>query len=252
MKTGWTPARGGRQDPEQIEVKVAGRPVAIALRRHKQARRLKLSHDPARRRFTLTLPPRGRLDKAMEFLSAQSEWIEKCLERQVAPRPFRDGGVVPLRGVKHRIEHRPQGRGAVWIEKGEDALPVLAVAGQAPFLGRRIEDFLRREARNDLRRAVRRHAGMLAVSARAIRLRDQKSRWGSCSAGGVLNFSWRLVLAPSAVLDYVAAHEVAHLLEANHSPDFWALVERLIGDPTPARRWLRCHGSALHAYGAPE
>ncbi|MCC2112386.1 MAG: M48 family metallopeptidase [Hyphomicrobiales bacterium] len=236
-------------EPEAVNVDVGGRSITVALRRHHQARRLKLSHDPAQRRFVLTLPARGRLDTALAFLDAQSDWIGTCLERQIAPQPFRDGAVVPLRGVDHRIVHRPGRRGTVWRET-DDALPLLAVAGKAPFLARRIEDYLRREARADLAAAAARHGATLEVKPTAIRLRDQKSRWGSCSATGVLNFSWRLVLAPPDILDYVAAHEVAHLVEANHSPRFWALVDRLIDDPATARAWLKEHGRALHAYGA--
>ncbi len=237
------------REPDAIDIDIDGRSVTIALRRHRQARRLKLSHDPAQRRFVLTLPPRGRLDTALAFLDTQGTWIGRCLERQVAPQPFRDGAIVPVRGADHLIVHRPGARGTVWCEP-DGELPVLAVAGKAPFLARRIEDYLRGAARGDLAAACARHGLSLGVKPAAVRLRDQKSRWGSCSAKGVLNFSWRLVLAPPAILDYVAAHEVAHLVEANHSPRFWALVDRLIDDPTAARTWLKAHGRTLHAYGA--
>ena len=111
-------------------------------------------------------------------------------------------------------------------------------------------DFLKKEARHDLERAVMRHAMMLGVRVKAIRLRDQTSRWGSCSSTGMLSFSWRLVMAPPFVLDYLAAHEVAHLHEMNHGPRFWHLVESVCPETKQARAWLNREGLRLHAIGA--
>ena len=113
-----------------------------------------------------------------------------------------------------------------------------------------MQDFLIREARRDLEAAVGRHAARLGVKVRRITLRDTSSRWGSCSASGALNFSWRLVLAPPFVLDYLAAHEVAHLIHMNHSDAFWAVVTRLSTDVDPAEAWLKTHGSGLLRFGA--
>jgi predicted metal-dependent hydrolase len=129
-------------------------------------------------------------------------------------------------------------------------MPILLVAGEARHLRRRLLDFLKREAKRDLEWAVIRHTLSLGVRAKAVRLRDQVSRWGSCSATGHLSFSWRLVLAPPFVLDYLAAHEVAHLRELNHSRRFWQLCEALAPQSQTARAWLRANGPALHAIGA--
>ena len=107
----------------------------------------------------------------------------------------------------------------------DDGEPVMLVAGRVEYLPRRVVDFMKREAKRDLERAALRHAMMLGVRVKAIRLRDQTSRWGSCTATGHLSFSWRLIMAPPFVLDYLAAHEVAHLQEMNHTPRFWHLVE---------------------------
>ena len=123
------------------------------------------------------------------------------------------------------------------------------MAGEPPHVDRRISDFLRREAQRDLEAASRRYAGQLGVAFKRICVRDQSSRWGSCSNTGVLSFSWRLILAPPFVLDYLAAHEVAHLVELNHSPRFWRLVERSIRTSSAPRSWLDVHGTDLHRYG---
>ena len=119
-------------------------------------------------------------------------------------------------------------------------------------INRRIGDFLRREAKRELEAASLRYASELGVSIRRVSVRDQASRWGSCSTAGVLSYSWRLILAPDFVLNYLAAHEVAHLVEMNHSVRFWRLVRRLFPDHERAKVWLDVHGSDLHRYGLPE
>ena len=126
---------------------------------------------------------------------------------------------------------------------------LLCVAGEAPHVGRRVGDYLRREAQRDLSAASRRAAELLGVSVKRISVRDQSSRWGSCSTTGVLSYSWRLILAPPFVLDYLAIHEVAHLVEMNHSPRFWRLVNRMCPDAERAKVWLDTHGADLHRYG---
>jgi predicted metal-dependent hydrolase len=128
---------------------------------------------------------------------------------------------------------------------------LICVAGDAPYVERRIGDFLRREAQRDLSAASRRAADMIGVSVKRISVRDQSSRWGSCSTTGVLSYSWRLILAPPFVLDYLAIHEVAHLVEMNHSPRFWRLVNRMCPDAERAKVWLDVHGADLHRYGLP-
>jgi predicted metal-dependent hydrolase len=129
---------------------------------------------------------------------------------------------------------------------------LLCVAGRAPHINRRVGDFLRREAKHDLQAASRRYAEALGLTFQRVTVRDQSSRWGSCSTTGMLSFSWRLILAPSRVLDYLAAHEVAHLVEMNHSPKFWRLVRRICPDHETAKAWLDAHGADLHRYGLQE
>jgi predicted metal-dependent hydrolase len=159
-----------------------------------------------------------------------------------------DGAAIPIRGVLHVIRHEPYRRWTGVSAAGD--CPVLAVSGEAAHLRRRVADYLKREARRDLEAAVLRHAALLGVKPAQVRLRDQRSRWGSCSHNGHLSFSWRLIMAPPFVLDYLAAHEVSHLVEHNHSLRFWRLVERICPERHRARAWLRTLGSTLHAVKA--
>jgi predicted metal-dependent hydrolase len=165
------------------------------------------------------------------------------------PTPFRHGAIVPLRGEPHRIEHRPGERGTVWVELGDDGARTLCVAGEAPHIARRIRDYLKREAKRELEAASRAYAEQLGVKVKRVSVRDQASRWGSCSNTGVLSYSWRLILAPPFVLDYLAAHEVAHLVEMNHSRAFWRVVGRICPNTARAKTWLDTHGADLHRYG---
>jgi len=149
----------------------------------------------------------------------------------------------------HAIVHRRGERGTVWTKTDRDGRRLLCVAGHTAHVARRITDYLKREAKRDLEAAVARYAERLGVKVRRISIRDQASRWGSCSTSGALSFSWRLVLAPRYVLDYLAAHEVAHLQEMNHSVRFWRLLGRICPDMERAKAWLDVHGTDLHRYG---
>jgi predicted metal-dependent hydrolase len=156
---------------------------------------------------------------------------------------------LPLRGVTHAIVHRRGARGTVWTESDNRGERLLCVAGETEHVSRRITDYLKRQAKRDLEVAVKHYTEKLGVTFRRISIRDQASRWGSCSTTGVLSFSWRLVLAPRYVLDYLAAHEIAHLVEMNHSPRFWRVLRRICPDMERAKAWLDVHGTDLHRYG---
>ncbi|MGE0565457.1 MAG: M48 family metallopeptidase [Pseudolabrys sp.] len=240
-----------RSDPQPQTITVAFEQsiYLVRLARNRQARRYTLRINAATREVLLTLPPRGNLRDAQAFAEKHGGWIASRLERIPEPVAFADGTVIPLRGEPHRIVHRHGARGTVWVEiVGGERL--LCVAGDAPHLARRVHDFLKREARRDLAAASARAAEALGVAIARIAIRDQVSRWGSCSATGVLSYSWRLILAPPHVLEYLAAHEVAHLVEMNHSRRFWRLVERICPVFVRAKHWLDAHGSDLHRYGA--
>jgi predicted metal-dependent hydrolase len=236
-------------EPQAIEIAFDQSVYLVRLRRHRQARRYTLRIASASRDVILTMPPRGTLKDARAFAQKHGGWIAARLQRLPEAVKFVDGTVFPLRGVPHRIAHRSGMRGTVWIA-ADDSGPLLCVAGDAPHVGRRVGEFLRREARRDLEAASRGFAAELGVSMRRVTVRDQASRWGSCSTAGALSYSWRLILAPRFVLDYLAAHEVAHLIEMNHSARYWRLVARVCPDHQRAKAWLDAHGSDLHRYGA--
>ncbi|MGA2043690.1 MAG: SprT family zinc-dependent metalloprotease [Roseiarcus sp.] len=231
-----------------FDVEHGGATYRVALKRVPSARRFTLRVRGATRDVVLTMPARSSLKAAREFAERHAAWIGVRLARLPRPVAFAPGSLTPLRGVDHRIVHRPEARGVVWIEQRE-AGPAICVAGDRAHLARRVGDFLKREARRDLEAAVARHARTLRIEPRRITLRDTTSRWGSCSSTGGLNFSWRLILAPPFVLDYLAAHEVAHFVHLNHSPAFWKVTRRLFPDTDRAEAWLKTHGAALHRFG---
>jgi predicted metal-dependent hydrolase len=238
-------------EPQAFEVIFDRAIYLVRLRRHRQARRYTLRIAAATREIVLTMPPRGTIKEARDFAQRHGGWIAARLDRLPEAQPFAHGSFVPLRGNQHRIVHRRNVRGTVWTESDGYDGRLLCVAGEAPHIERRIIDYLKREARSDLEASSNRFAERLNVQFRRLTIRDQASRWGSCSTNGVLSFSWRLVLAPPYVLDYLAAHEVAHLVEMNHSPRFWRLVKKLYPQASRAKTWLDVHGTDLHRYGLP-
>jgi predicted metal-dependent hydrolase len=235
-------------DPQLIEIAFDGAIYPVELRRHARATRYTLRVQATNRAIMLTMPMRGSVREAKAFAERNGGWIAARLKRLPQAIPFADGLELPLRGVPHRILHRAGARGTVWTEAGND-MPLLIVAGDRAHLARRVRDFLKREAKRDLDAASRRYAAQLGVAIKRISIRDQSSRWGSCTAAGVLSYSWRLILSPPHVLDYLAAHEVAHLIEMNHSRRFWRVVERICPDWERAKAWLNTQGTALHRYG---
>lgn len=225
----------------------------VEVRRHPGARRLTLRVSRTRRAVIVTLPVQCDLDEAGSFLDRHIEWVRERLDSLPPPVPFRDAALFPLRGEFHRIVFTGK-RGAAVVQRlpATIGLPELHVSGRKEHAGRRLRDWLFEEARRDLDARVLVHARNLRVAPKRIVVRDQATRWGSCSTTGVLSFSWRLVLAPARILDYVAAHEVAHLAEMNHGPKFWALVARTTPTMKEAKSWLQLHGLDLHQYGAAE
>lgn len=238
-------------EPSIVQVVFDRAIYLVRLRRHRQARRYTLRIDAASRAVVLTMPPRGSVKEAKEFAQKHGGWIAARLKRMPEAAPFAHGVEVPLRGLPHRIVHRRGQRGTIWIENDGAGTRLLCVAGEAAHVNRRVSDYFKREAQRDLDAASQRYAARLGVAITRVSVRDQSSRWGSCSNTGVLSFSWRLILAPPYVLDYLAAHEVSHLMELNHSPRFWRLVGRLYPDADRAKVWLDVNGADLHRYGLP-
>ena len=236
-------------DPPHLDVAHAGRSFQVLLRRRPTARRITLRVSNATGEVVLTIPEHAELGAARRFADAHGGWIASRLERVPRRVVFKHGATVPFRGVPHRIAHWSNIGGSIEATVDPNGEPVLAVTCDTPHVARRVREFLEREARKDLARAVRKYTTALGVTAKRIAVRDTKTRWGSCSAKGCLSFSWRLILAPHYVLDYLAAHEVAHLKEMNHSHRFWRELHRLCPRTEEAERWLKRHGTELHRYG---
>jgi predicted metal-dependent hydrolase len=233
---------------EHLDLATDAGSVAVLVRRDRRARNYTLRVKDASGTPVLTMPVYGSLNEARAFLDRHAGWLARQIEKAPPPRPIADGATIPLRGIPHLIRHAPGKRGTVGVGD-EEGTPTLVVAGAAEHLRRRVLDYLRREARCDIEPAALGYAARLGVRPKAIRVRDTFTRWGSCSAAGELSFSFRLVMAPPFVLDYLAAHEVAHLREMNHSRRFWRLVEGLCPECDRARRWLMREGPGLHAIG---
>jgi hypothetical protein len=248
--------------PLHYDRRVVALGAPVEVRRHPAARRLTLRVSHTRRAVIVTMPAGVKLEEAGNFLARHIDWVKARLEAVPSARPFAHGGLLPLRGEMHRIRfvglsaRRVAGslkrrRDVVWTEPAAAAglPPSICVSGDAEHAPRRLQDWLVAQARKDLGQRVAHHARSLGLRPKRISVRDQTSRWGSCSSTGLLCFSWRLILAPREVLDYVAAHEVAHLKEMNHSSRFWALVRRTMPDMDGAKAWLNAQGRELHSYG---
>jgi predicted metal-dependent hydrolase len=220
------------------------RRIPLIYQRNSRARRIILRFDQSDGRIVVVLPPRATYDEGRRFAQTHRAWIRERIELLPEGVPFAPGKTVPFLGQPHRIRHRPKARGVVWCEEGE-----IHVAGRPEHLSRRVEDWLKLEARREIAELAHEKAARIGKRVRRVRLRDPKTRWASCSASAELAFSWRLVLAPKWVLDYVVAHEVAHLREMNHEPRFWRLVDELTPYARKARAWLAEHGPDLHRYG---
>ena len=222
-------------------ITVGNPPIPIDIRRSARARRMTLRVSRLDGQVRLSLPKRTPECEALHFLAQQEEWLRRQLAGLGAARQPAIGDSLPLRGEPLRIV---AGTGRV----AQLCDGAIAVPPDPERLPARLAAFLKEEARRDLAARSAHHAAALGVGYARITLRDTRSRWGSCSSTGGLMYSWRLVMAPPAVLDYVAAHEVAHLREMNHSPRFWALVADRVPDWRTQRLWLRQNGSTLHRF----
>lgn len=232
-----------RLSPTSFPILAGDGTVEVTVRRNARARRYTLRLDRRGDGAVVTIPRRGSLAEAKAFVARHAQWIAERLAAR--PDVSELPATVPIRGVVHRVISTGSPRGRVRLVAVEEG-PAIEVPGEAPHVRRRLADHLKKEARADLAAAVTHHATALGVRPQAIRLKDTTSRWGSASARGVLAFSWRLIMAPPFVLDYVAAHEVAHLKEMNHSDRFWAICHRLCPATEAAKDWLKKNGADLH------
>jgi predicted metal-dependent hydrolase len=227
-------------------LEVGNRALPLTIKENSRATRITLRIEPGGRALNLTVPAGLRKSEIEEFLERHQGWLLTKLSKFSTDNPIRSGGFVPIRGVQHRIDHTGTLRGLTEIAV-VDGVPVVRVSGLEDHLGRRVATFLKKEARRDMELLAFRHAASIRKPVASVTLKDTRSRWGSCSWDGNLSFSWRIVMAPPLVIDYLAAHEVAHLKEMNHGPKFWALCNQLCPRMEEARKWLKQNGSQLHA-----
>ncbi len=224
---------------------VAGRTLPLRIVENVRAKRLTLRIDSGGKGLRITIPPGVAPREVERFLERHVGWLETRLAKLPDDGALRPGVRLPMRGVQHLIVHEP-GRGTVSLGESNGE-PALVVHGDARHLPRRLADFLKREAKRDITALVDKHTASVGRKAKAIRFKDTTSRWGSCTSDGTLSFSWRIMMAPRTVIDYLVAHEVAHLKEMNHGPRFWALCRALCPRTNEARAWLKKNGGALQA-----
>ncbi len=214
-------------------------PITLALRRSGRARRMSLRVSRLDGKVTLSLPPGLAEAEAMRFARSREGWLRQALAGCHAPVRPAAGMTLPLEGVDLPLV--ASGRRSARLAGDRIEVP-----HERP--GPALVVLLRQLARARAEAAVRRHADAIGLSLGRLSLRDTRSRWGSCSSRGDLMLSWRLIMAPPEILDYVAAHEVAHLRHMDHSPAFWGVVAQLCPGHQASRRWLRRQGAGLHRW----
>jgi predicted metal-dependent hydrolase len=248
LRKGWLGSRSRSALRVKRELlKIDGKSVEVILRADPRARRFIVKVDPATGQVVVVSPTSRSLERALDFARGEKDWIAGRLANVPPPVRLAAGSEILFRGVQHQIRTGNGGRSPVWIDR-DAARPTLRVEGQPEHTARRLVDWLKREARRRIDERVAEYALALGVKPKRITIRDTSSRWGSCSSTRTLSFSWRLILAPTSVLEYVVAHEVAHLRELNHSPRFWRLVETLVPEVEKSQNWLAENGTLLHRY----
>lgn len=228
-----------------IIIEVDGKPVDILLSRNKRSKRLTLRQNLSGGNFKLSMPMRASIKQAKAFCQQHAAWIaEKSAEMQDMPS-FAHGHYIPLRGKMVKLVFLDQLRGQTKffsLDEGDE----LHITGGAEFAPRRLVTWFKAQAKQDILTAMEKYQPMLGVKYSKLTIRDTKSRWGSCSSSKALSFSWRLVMAPPNCLDYVVAHELAHILEMNHGAKFWAHVDRVCPHMKDSQKWLKTNGGQLH------
>lgn len=235
-----------QRQPAQHADRMNDLPSDLKIIRNPRARRLRLRLDRRHGFPVLTLPQGVPERTGLAFVEEHLDWIRDRQAERPEPIPFLPGTRIPFGDRELLITRTADGRGTTRL-KGD----CLLVGGAEAHCNRRVTDWLKLKARERLKQRSVLHAASIGETVQRVRVADQSSRWGSCSGRGVLSFNWRLILAPDHVLDYVAAHEVAHLREMNHGPRFHALLATLLDDPRAGDRWLVSNGQKLRRYGMP-
>ena len=213
-----------------------------------RARRLSIRIDARAGEAVLIAPSERKLAEVVAFARTKTDWMRERLAERPQGTPIQPGAVIDLFGKPTRLISTG-GAGAARLTEDVHG-PLIASGGEGEAYARRVENLFKRLARDTLQSRTDVHLRTLGQRPVKMSIADPKSRWGSCSPHNrSIRYSWRVIMAPPAVIDYLAAHEVAHLVHADHSPAYWAVVQRLVGDHRPHRAWLRANGAALHAVG---
>lgn len=231
---------------QRAEVIVDGEAISLNVRRNPRARRILLKVD-MRSGAQLVIPRGVGRREALSFAAEKGAWLRDRLASLPPRVPFSEGETVPILGELHRIRQTPIAdlfRSGVWRDGGN-----LVAACEADEVADKVRAWFRSNAKEALAAKAHETAAGIGAQVNRITVRDPHTRWGSCSAAGTLSFSWRLFMAPEWVMDYVVAHEVAHLFEMNHGQTFWRLVGGLVDRIDEAKDWLRQSGPELHRYG---
>ncbi|MDY8109083.1 SprT family zinc-dependent metalloprotease [Fulvimarina sp. 2208YS6-2-32] len=215
--------------------------VPLTFRENARAKRLILRIAPDGG-AVVTVPPRTSGKTLTDFVDRHRGWIAERAGGRRTPLLIENGAIIPVRGERVRLSCL----GGRRVPRLDAEAGELSIGGLPEHFPRRVADYLKKEARTDLTAAVARHAETVGLQPKALTLKDTVSRWGSCTMDRRLSFSWRIVMAPPRVLDYLAAHEVAHFVEMNHSPAFWAVCRSLCPDMDEGRAWLKANGASLH------
>lgn len=221
-----------------------GGEAALRVRRSRRAQHLALRIMPASGEVELVVPLRASVNQGIAFAREKASWLKAHLGRLPPPVPFEDGAIIPVFDQPRQIRQSDELFAGIWLIGKE-----LHVAATPEKVSDAVRNWLRYQAKQELTSRVEQKTGLLNCSFRRLTVRDTASRWGSCSPRGDLSFSWRIIMAPEYALDYLVAHEVAHLQEMNHSRRFWAIVDDIADQPDRGRAWLRDHGASLHRYG---
>lgn len=221
---------------------VQGQCISLEVRRHPRARRYTLRYRAHTRDALLTLPPRASLKEGLRFAQSREQWLLTQMRRSPALTVLEEGAAISVLGEALTLV-REEGRRGLARREGD----ALLIPGDPAGFSRRARDWLKAELRREIIRLAYPKAGRIGRNIHSITLRDMNSRWGSCGPKGDLTFSWRMVFAPHGALEYLVAHEVAHLAEMNHSPRFWAVVQTLCPDYRIWRTWLKEEGHQLYS-----
>lgn len=232
---------GQRLPPDALGV-----PARLSV--NPRARRLSIRIDGRAGEAVVVAPSERGLSQAVAFARTKADWMRQRLAERPNGTPLEPGATIPLFGRDTRLA-ATGGAGAARLTEDADG-PLIVSGGEGEAFARRVENLFKRVARETLQARTDVHLRTLGLRPVKMSIADPKSRWGSCSPHNrSIRYSWRVVMAPHAVIDYLAAHEVAHLVHGDHSPAYWSVVQRLVGDHRPHRKWLRENGPALHAVG---